>query len=300
MFRRSSRKSLLPVAAQKRLLSRDQRERTARICCLLLATSCLALAQAPSHGTPSTQVPAQLREVGIDQKLDTRLPLDLRFRDEQGASVTLGQYFGKRPVVLSFVYFSCPRLCSMQLNGLIKAVKALSFDAGNEYEILAVSFDSREKPELAKSKKASALQTYGRTAAADGWHFLTGDEESIRALTQAAGFRYSYDPKTDQFSHSSAIMIATPDGRLARYLFGIEYSARDLRLGLIEAAAGRIGSRVDQFLLYCFEYDPHTGRYTMAAINTLRASGVVVLAGLIGFIAISVRRERRHPELQHR
>lgn len=266
---------------------------SACFCCVLLTSLSVAYAQVPGHGIPSTQVPAQLREVGIDQRLDALLPLDLRFVDENGTSVALRDYLGKRPVVLSLVYFGCPRLCSMQLNGLIKAVKALSFTAGNEFEILAVSFDPREKPPLARSKKASVLQTYGRSGAAQGWHFLTGDEESIRALTQAAGFRYSFDPKTDQFSHVSAIMIATPDGRLARYFYGIEYSARDLRLGLVEAAAGRIGSRVDQVLLYCFEYDPATGRYTMAAINTLRVSGIALVVGLLGFITISLRRERQ-------
>ncbi|MGH7601733.1 MAG: SCO family protein, partial [bacterium] len=209
----------------------------------------------------SSVPPPMLREVGIDQKLGTSLPLELAFRDESGQLVPLQQYFGDKPVVLSFVYYECPMLCTQVLNGLLESLKTLSFDVGNQFEVATVSFDPRETSALAAAKKEIYLKQYGRAGAEQGWHFLTGDTASIRRLTQAAGFRYKYDPVTDQFAHASGIMVITPQGKIARYFYGIEYPARDLRLALVEASENKIGSLVDQVLLYCFHYDPSIGKY---------------------------------------
>ncbi len=239
----------------------------------------------------STQ-PYPLTQVGIDQKLDYQVPLDLHFRDETGKQVRLGDFFGQKPVVLSLVYYECPMLCNLVLNGMLTSFKALSFDVGKEFEVVTVSFNPREKPPLAASKKQSYLKRYGRPNGEKGWHFLTGDEDQIAKLADAVGFRYAYDPKTDQYAHASAIMVLTPKGHVARYYYGIEYAPRDLRLGLIEASANKIGSPVDQVLLYCFHYDPLTGKYGLVVRNVLRLGGITTLLVLGGFITIMLRRER--------
>jgi protein SCO1/2 len=241
----------------------------------------------------SNEVPVQLRNVGIEQKLNKRVPLDIELRDETGATVQLQKYFGSKPVILSFVYYGCPRLCSMQLTGMLKSLRALSFTAGREFDVVNVSFDARETPALAAKKKASYVEGYGRPGSESGWHFLTGDEVPVRRLTDSAGYKFDYDPRTDQFSHASAIMVLTPEGRLARYFYGIEYSTRDLRLALIEAADGKIGTAADQVLLYCFDYDPDTGRYSMSILRSIRIGGVGVLFAIAAFVTISLRRERR-------
>lgn len=241
----------------------------------------------------SNDVPAQLRNVGIDQKLNDRVPLDVELRDESGNRVPLRSYFGSKPVILSFVYYGCPRLCSMQLTGLLKSLRALSFTAGQEFQVVNVSFDPRETHELASSKKAAYLEGYGRPGSDNGWHFLTGDKEPIRRLTDAAGYRFEYDPRTGEYSHASGIMVLTPDGRLARYFYGIEYSTRDVRLGLVEAADGKIGSRVDQALLYCFDYDPQTGRYSVGILSAIRILGAGLVFAMVGLVTVSLRRERR-------
>ncbi|MCS6804459.1 MAG: SCO family protein [Acidobacteriota bacterium] len=237
--------------------------------------------------------PAELRDVGIDQRLNEQIPLDLTFRDETGKSVQLRQYFNDKPVVLILAYYECPMLCTMVLNGALRAFRALSFDVGDEFQVITVSFDPRETPELAAKKKKSYMEAYERAGAADGWHFLTGDEPAIKALTQAVGFRYKYDPETEQFAHASGIMILTPQGRLSRYFYGIDYGPRDVRLGLVEASEGKIGSPVDAVLLYCFHYDPKTGKYGAVIMNIVRVAGVSTLVILGTFMIVMFRRERR-------
>ncbi len=237
--------------------------------------------------------PQPLKNVGIDQKLDAQLPLDLPFRDDSGRDVKLGDYFGKRPVVLALVYYSCPMLCTQILNGMVSSLRAVTFNPGQDFDVVAVSFDARERPPLAAEKKESMLKTYGRPQTAKGWHFLTGDLASIKALTTAVGFHYYYDVHTNQFAHASAIMVATPDGKLSKYYYGIEYSPKDLRLGLVEAAQNKIGTPVDQILLFCYHWDPTTGKYTALAMGGLRLAGVATLLLIGGFFFVNFRREAR-------
>jgi protein SCO1/2 len=236
-----------------------------------------------------------LEDVGIDQKLGDSLPLDITLRDENGSAVRLGRYFGERPVVLSLVYYRCPMLCNQVLNGLTSALDVVSFDVGKEFDVVTVSFDPRETPELARSKKETYIQWYKRPGAAEGWHFLTGDKESIDKLTAAVGFHYKFDQSTDQFIHASGIMIATPQGKLARYFYGIEYAPKDLRLGLIEASHNEIGNPVDRLLLYCYHYDPAAGKYGAAVMNILRAAGLFTVAGVVAMWWL-LRRRRATPE----
>ena len=238
-------------------------------------------------------LPGPLTEVGFDQRLGESVPLELSFTDERGRPVLLGDLFGERPVLLALVYFDCPMLCTLVLNGLTSAVRALDFEPGQEFDIVVVSFDERETPEQARASKAIYLERYGRPDTSSAWHFLTGESESIRRLTEAVGFRYVYDAAADQFAHAAGILALTPEGRVARYFYGIEYAPRDLRLGLVEAADGRIGSVVDQVLLYCFHYDPVVGRYSAAAMNLLRLAAAVTLLALGGFLLVQWRRERR-------
>jgi len=240
--------------------------------------------------------PAALRDVGYDQHTGEQLPLDLAFTDENGRPVRLGDYFGRTPVVLVPAYYHCPMLCPLVQSGLTGALRALAFDVGREFAVVTFSFDPGDTPAAAAARKAAALADYRRPGAEAGWHFLTGDEAAIRALTRAIGFRYAWDDAAKQFAHASGVVVATPDGRLARYLFGIEYAPKDLRLALVEASAGRIGSVVDQLLLFCFHYDPATGRYTRVAMDAMRAGGVVTLLALGGFVGVMLRRDaRRRP-----
>ena len=242
-------------------------------------------------GTTASAVPAPLREIGFDQNLNQQIPLDVQFRDETGRTVPLRTYFGAKPVVLAFVYYSCPMLCSQVLSSLTNTLRTLSLEPARDFEIVVISFDPRETPELAANKKAESLARYGRAEA--GWHFLTGDEASIRQATQAAGFRYVWDESTEQFAHPAGIIVLTPDGRPARYLFGVEYGPRDLRLALVEASSGQVGSAVDSLLLYCYHYDPMTGRYGLVIMRVLRIAGVGTVLALGIFIIAAVRRERR-------
>jgi protein SCO1/2 len=244
-------------------------------------------------GTPSELVPDILAKVGVDQKLNAQVPLDLAFRDEAGRPIRLGDYFGRKPVVLMLVYFECPMLCTQVLNGAVAAMKILNFTIGDEYDVVTVSFNPKETPALAQSKKTTYVAKYGRPPASAGWHFLTGDEPSIAALASAVGFRYTFDPTTQQYVHASAIMVLTPQGRVSKYFYGIDYPPKDLRLGLIEASNGRIGSAVDQLLLYCYHYDPHTGKYSMMVLNVLRLAGVATVALIGGYIAVMWNRDRR-------
>jgi len=239
-------------------------------------------------------------EIGIDQKLDQQLPLDLAFYDEEGHSVSLRQYFGKKPVVLALVYYECPMLCTQVLNGLLSSLQVLSFDVGQEFEVITVSFDPGETPELAAAKKREYIKRYNRDGAGDGWHFLTGTQDQIDELTKAVGFRYQYDAETDNYIHASGIMVLTPQGKLARYFYGIEYAPKDLRLGLIEAADNKIGSPVDQLLLLCYQYDPTTGKYGLVIMNSLRIAGFATVALVAGFIVVMLRREnhKKHNQVE--
>ena len=243
---------------------------------------------------PSGVQPADLQKIAFDQKLNAQVPLDLPFRDEAGRAVMLGDFFGrKKPVVLTLVYYDCPMLCTMVLNGLAGAMKGMSLEPGRDYELVTVSFNPRETPALAAAKKKSYIGHYGHPEAAAAWHFLTGDEAAIKRLTGAVGFHYVHDQATGQYAHATGIMIATPDGRLAKYLYGIEYSPRELRLALVDASAGRIGNPVDRILLYCYHYDPATGKYGLVVLNVIRLGGVVTLVVLGSFILVMVSREHR-------
>lgn len=244
-------------------------------------------------GTPASTIPAPLREIGFDQKIDETLPLDVELRDEQGRQVRLGEYFGRRPVVLAFVYYDCPMLCTQVLSSMTSTFGVLALDPGKDFEIVVVSFDPRETPALAAEKKALYLDRFGRPGTEHGWHFLTGDEASVKRLTGAAGFRYAWDQQTGQFAHPAGVIVTTPDGRLARYLFGLEYGPRDLRFALVEASEGRVGTAVDSLLLYCYHYDPMTGRYGLVVMRALRVAGAATVLLLGAFIAVMVRRERR-------
>jgi len=247
----------------------------------------------PEAGNVSTGLPAALRDVGIEQKLDHQLPLDLVFRDETGQSVKLGQYFGQKPVVLAFVYYDCPMLCTQVMNGMLESFRVLPFQMGKDYDVVTISFDPRETPQLAESKKkvyVGYLPSKMRPDVNAGWHFLTGDPDNIKQITEAVGFKYHYDDSTKQFAHASGIMVATPQGKLARYYYGISYPARDLRLGLIESAQNKIGTPVDQLLLYCYHYDPATGKYGAAVMNIVRAGGVLTMVAILGMFLLLRRR----------
>jgi len=234
-----------------------------------------------------------LGQIGIEQKLDAALPLELEFRDESGRAVRLGDFFRGRPVILSLAYLKCPMLCPYVLGGLVQSLKVLQFSAGQEFDLLTISFDPADTPALARASKAEYLKRYARPGSAAGWHFLTGTEPSIRKLTERVGFRYQFDAASGQFAHAAGLLVATPQGRVARYFYGIEYAPRDLRLALVEASHNRIGSPVDQVLLYCFHYDPTTGKYGVVILNVLRLAGLVTVALLVGFVLAMLRRERR-------
>jgi protein SCO1/2 len=269
-------------------------KRTALFFLFLVAAAALrAQSMEPPQGgiVRADEKPEILKEIGIDQRLNEMLPLDVPLRDEAGRAVLLADYFGRRPVILALVYYNCPMLCTQVLNGLVGALNVMSLDAGRDFEVVAVSFDARETPAMAAAKKDAYLSRYKRPNAAAGWHFLTGDAASIERLTKAAGFRFRYDKDRDQFAHASAVMVATPDGRLARYFYGIEYAPRDLRLGLVEASAGRVGTPVDQVLLYCFHYDPASGKYGAVIVNIVRLAGAATLV-LIGLSLWMMSRRR--------
>jgi protein SCO1 len=242
-------------------------------------------------GIPASAIPAPLREIGFDQNLDQMVPLDTTFLDEAGRTVRLGDYFGKRPVVLLFAYYDCPMLCTQVINGLSTALDVLSLQPGQDFEIVTVSFDPRDTPATATAKKEHYIARYKRPGAAASWHFLTGAQPSIDRLTRAAGFRYVWDKQTQQFAHPTGVIVLTPEGRLARYLFGIEYGPRDLRMALVEASAGKVGSRVDALLLYCYHYDPTTGRYGLVIMRAIRIAGAATVVAIGSFIFIMVRRE---------
>jgi protein SCO1/2 len=249
--------------------------------------------QAAAVADGRNDTPAQLKNVGIDQRLNEQVPLDTTFKDEYGRIVQLENYFGKRPVVLVLAYYDCPMLCGLVLQGLATAMRQMSFDAGDQYNVVTVSFNPRETPELAAATKSKYVKQYGRPGGETGWHFLTGEEPDIKRLTSAVGFRYSYDPVSGQYAHAAGIMVVTPEGRLARYFYGIEYSPRDLRLALVEASQRKIGNPVDAVLLFCCRYDPVTGKYGLVVTRVLQLAGLVTVVVIGLFIGLMVRRDRR-------
>ena len=256
---------------------------------LLLVTLAAAVAAAP--GRADTERPAILRDVGFDQHLGARLPLDLTLHDEDGRPVRLGDLVRAKPVVLVPAYYRCPMLCTLVLNGVVSALRALPFDAGREFQVVVFSFDPRETSALAAAKKESLLAEYRRPGAAAGWHLLTGDEAAVRRLTETIGFRYAFDPATNQFAHASGIVVVTPGGTISHYFYGVEYAPRDLRLALVEAADERIGSAIDQLLLFCFHYDPATGRYGGLTLGAVRIGGALTVLALVTGIGLALRRD---------
>jgi protein SCO1/2 len=255
----------------------------------LLSPSAQAQLQGPVQGIGVR--PDLLKDVGVDQNLNQSVPLNLRFRDEHGKPVQLAQYFGQKPVILSLVYYNCPMLCTQVLNGLESSLKLIPMDIGKQFEVVTVSIDPTERPILAEAKQALYTGLYGRPNAAQGWHFLTGDEQQIRQLANAVGFRYAYDPGSKQFAHASAIMVLTPEGRISRYFYGIQFPSRDLRLGLVEASEGKIGTPVDQVLLFCYHYDPSTGKYGLLISRLIQAAGAITVLGIGGLILVLYRKE---------
>jgi protein SCO1/2 len=261
---------------------------------MLCATSAYVLGQAAPKGeigdTSSSQ-PAILQKVGIDQRLNQPVPLDLNFLDENGQTVKLRDYFGQKPVVLSLVYYQCPMLCSQVLNGLTSSFNVLSFNAGREFNVITVSFDPRDTPAAANETKQRVLKRYRRPGSEQGWHFLTGKKDQIDALAQAVGFRHAWDPEIQQYAHASGIMLLTADGHVAQYYYGIEYAPRDLKLGIVQTSKGKVGGLVEQVLLYCYHYDPARGKYGAAVFNILRVSALATMLALGGFMFIMFRRD---------
>jgi len=263
--------------------------------CRFYAALLLALAGAIASPASAQQVatPAILSKVGIAQNLNARIPPDLVFRDETGKSVRIGDFFGKKPIVLSLVYFECPALCTEVLNGELRTMKAISLDLGKDFDAVTVSFEPKDTPALAKAKRDVYIGQYGRPEAVEHWHFLTGEQQSIAALTSVAGFRYAYDSSIRQYAHAAAILVLTPDGRIDRYFYGVQYPARDVRLGLVEASEGKIGTLTDHALLYCYQYDPMTGKYGVVVMNVLRAAGGLTVLVLGIFLTLMFLRERK-------
>jgi protein SCO1/2 len=258
------------------------------------ALLCLILLISTATSKANDQPPL-LSGVGFDQKLNQQMPLDVTFRDETGSPVKLAQYFGKKPVLISFAYYSCPMLCTIMLDGLARGLKATPAEIGSDYEAVNISINPEENSALAAKKKKEYEKKYGRLGAAEGWHFLTGDEASIRKATDAAGFRYKYDPVSKQFAHVTGILIATPDGKISRYLYGIVFSPRDLRMALSEASSGKIGSPVDKLLLFCYHYDALTGKYSLLVMRVLKMAGglTLLLIGLLWIILhIKIKRSK--------
>ena len=271
-----------------------------RIFALFPVVVWVLVAAAPVMAQLAEQLPPQLEEVGIEEHLEAEVPMDLEFRDEYGAVVTLGDYFdGTKPVILTLNYYKCPMLCGLQLNGLLDGLKDLDWTPGQEFELVTVSINPLETPALATEKKQNYIKRYERPSAAKGWHFLTGREPEIRQLASTLGFGYTYDRETGEYAHAAAIFLATPDGRVARYLYGIEYPEKRLRLALLEASAGEIGTTIDQLILYCFHYDPSSRRYAPVAMNIMRLGGgvtVLVLGLSLGGYWLREARRRKNSD----
>ena len=267
----------------------------------LIAPSALQAQTVPSNvGPTASTMPPALENVGFEPPLNGQMPLDLHFRDETGRDVQLREFFGRKPVVLAFVYFNCPMLCDQVQMGVVGALRMLSFNPGRDYEVVFISFDSHDTPELAAEKKTAAVARFHRPETVSGWHFLTGSEEAIGAATRAANFRFRYDAKSKLFAHASGVMLLTADGRISRYFYGVEYPGRDMRLGLVDASAGRIGSPIDHVLLFCYHYDPSSATYSASILRVIRLGGILTILSIVGGIWISRRREVRaaHTNLQ--
>jgi protein SCO1/2 len=259
---------------------------------LLIAASAYGQGMGRGIMSPPANVrPPGLKDVGIEQRLNEQIPPDLTFRDETGKTVKLADYFGNKPLILNLVYYKCPMLCSEVLAGLTSAMKGMKFSVGKDFDVLTISFDPRETPQDATESKAEYLKRYGRAGAADGWHFLTGPQESITALTKAAGFQYHFDEKTGQFAHSTAIVVLTPQGKIAQYYYGVEFPPGDLRLAMVQASHNKIGSLTDQILLYCYHYDVAAGKYNLVIFRVLRLAGVATMVFLGGFMIMMFRRD---------
>jgi len=270
---------------------------------LLLGAAVATRAQSvPSNvGQTSVTLPPALQNIGFEPTLNAQMPRDPSFTDENGQSVKLGDYFGHgRPVLLAFVYYGCPMLCNQVEQGVVGALKMLSFTPGRDYDVVFLSFDPRESPDMAAQKKKSALGHFDRAAnGGSGWHFLTGSKESIDAAAQAANFRYKFDAKTNLFSHAAGIMILTPDGRISRYFYGVEYPGRDVRLGLVDASAGKIGTPIDHILLFCYQYDPSSATYSASILKIIRFAGVLTVLGIVMAILVFRRRDLAAPQGVH-
>jgi len=247
-----------------------------------------------NQGQTATGLPPALKKVGIDQKLNEQLPLDAVFKDEQGKEVRLGQFFNGKPVVIALVYYTCPMLCNQVLNGMLGSFRQISFNVGEQFEVVTVSFDQKDTPQLAAAKKQTYIAGYNRPSGAAGWHFLTGDAVNVQKLTEAVGFRYTWDQQTQQYAHASGIMLATPEGKLARYFYGIDYPPKDLRLALVETSANKIGTPVDALMLYCYHYDPSTGKYGVMIMNVIRLAGIVTIILIAALLLLlrSISRKR--------
>ena len=270
-------KQFLPLA------SRTQTRIYLHILLLVLFTSC-AFAQ--------SQSPVPLQGVDVNQRLNAQIPMDAIFKNERGEEIRIGELFHGKPVILTLVYYECPMLCTQVLNGLVTSLRPIQFDAGKEFDIVTVSFDPKETPELASNKKAAYIKDYARPGSDKGWHFLTGSQDSISRLTSAVGFQYRYDEQSDQFAHASVIMVLTPEGKMSRYFYGIDYSSRDLRWALVDASKSKIGTIADKILLYCFHYDPTVGKYSASALNLVRLGGIVTVLLLGGFILKNATRKK--------
>ena len=259
-----------------------------------IAIGCACAASAQQLGMPASATPLLLQGVGIDQNLNAQVPLDLTFKDETGQTVRLGQYFRDKPVVLALVYYECPGLCDLILNGLSHAMQQISLNVGTDYQVVTVSFNPKETWQLADAKKLNYLEKYNRPGAKEGWHFLTGQQAQIKILADTVGFHYKYDEQSQQYVHASAIYVLTPDGKISKYFYGIDYNPRDFRLGLVEASADKIGTVADQVLLFCCQYDPTTGKYGLAISRVIQVLGTATVLLLGGFVFIMLRRERAH------
>jgi len=271
--------------------------RSNQILALILILAASAFGQGMTNGImspPANVRPPGLKNVGMRQNLNQPIPADLTFTDDLGRTVRLGDYFGKKPIILNLVYFTCPMLCGEVLSGLENSLRRMKFEVGKEFDVITVSFDPHDTPEAASKKKSEFLRRYKRPGAEQGWHFLVGHQDAIDSLTRAAGFDYQYDPKTRQFAHTAAILILTPEGRIAQYYYGIEYPPKDLRLGLVEAGAGKIGNVVDALLLYCYHYDPEQGKYSATILRVLRLAGVATMLFIGTLIFVMIRRGPSH------
>jgi protein SCO1 len=284
----------------------ERRRRVTGFVCVLTFAFCIAGASAqypngygnqPKPGTPASELPQQLQEVTFQQRLNDSLPLDASFRDEHGRAVRLGDYFTSgKPVLLAFVYLQCPMLCTQVMNGISSALKAVPFTPGKDFDVVLISFDPRDTPATAAEKKQAHMDYWDAHATANAWHFLTGDDAQIKRVTAAAGFNYRWDEATGQFAHVSGVLLVTPDGRLSRYFYGVEYSPKELRMGLVESSEGKIGSAIDELLLFCYHYDPAAGQYGVVVMNLVRLGGVLTLVFLAGFIYLMRESRFTHHE----